>query len=151
MMRTDDNAMRAVTTYCLELGAWLKSHQVDPLAVDPVEGRWVLSGEGGAIEFSSGIFHWYRDPNDLQGDCYIGTYSFLPGAKLHSGFTLSRAGEGISCFSVTQHYTRDRIDGTETPVDRYGLLFVEQIGSPDAIQIYNHRTDGRYQATRITE
>jgi len=147
-MKTNDNAMQAVAAYCLELGSWLNSQQVGPVTEDPLEGRWVLSGAGGAIEFSAGTFRWYRDPQDEDGDCYIGTYNVLPGVKIHSGFTLSRTGEGISCFSVTQHYIRDRIDGTETPVSRYGLLFVEQMGSPDEIQIYNHRTDSRATAIR---
>lgn len=148
-MRTNDTTMRAIAAYCLELGAWLNTQSVEKPASDPVEGRWVLPGEGGAIEFSSGIFHWYRDPKDLDGDCYIGSYNILPGIKLNSGFTLSRTGEGISCFSVTQHYMRDRIGGVETPVDRYGLFFVDQIGT-DEIQIYNHRDDSQVVATRAS-
>jgi len=149
MMRTDDT-MRTVAAYSMQLRAWLAAHSVDISIPDPMRGRWILNSDGGAIDFSAGVFRWCKDRLDPDTNCHIGTYGVLPGVRLHSGFSLSRTGKGISCFTVTQHYTLDQIGGIETPVNRYGLWYVEQMGSPDTIQIYDHLTDSSALATRMT-
>jgi len=137
-----------ILAYVLAVKQWQNAHGVESVVEDPLAGRWALSG-GTMMEFDSGVFRWYRHSDDLTGDCRSGSYSLTPGVLLGKSFILDRGGESTTCFSVFLTYVHDRLDGVDRHVDFPGLLSVGQMGSPDSIGIYNHRTDGRYQATRI--
>jgi len=146
--QAERNVSGKIMAYMLALQQWQESQGVDRDVDDPMTGKWALSG-GGLLEFSSGIFRWYRHGDDLSGDCRSGRYSLTPGILTNSGFILDRGKESTGCFSVYLDYTLDRMGGREKEVDFRGLLFVEQMGSADEAEIYNHRTDARYRATRI--
>ena len=147
-MTADLDILRMITVYTLELREWLDSQQSATESGDFLVGRWVLSGNAGAIEFTPEAFRWYRDPLDSQGDCFIGSWSWMPGIKLSTGFILDHGRDLTSCFSVILRYVAIRENGEESPMENPGLLFVEQADSGDQVIIYNHHTLERYLGSR---
>ena len=146
------DALAAITVYIAELKHWLDSHDDTPqpsTLKEMVQGRWSLSNNAGLLEFSSDGFRWYRDAHDEKSDCYLGSWSVLPGVKTAMGFILDREQDSTRCFSVVLRYTTDRMAGVDHRVDRAGLMFIEQAGSPDQVLVYNHRTAQHLLGTRI--
>ena len=141
---------RHVVAYLLALREW-QGQQGIPAEVtpDPVAGNWQLSGNGGSIRFADGQFTWYEPASKTDGNCYRGTYGVTAGIRTGAGFTAEGDGPDRRCYSVILNHTVDHINGVDHPVDRPGLLFVVELGSPDQVLIYNHRTDSRVLATRV--
>jgi len=143
------DVMAKTMAYMLALKSWQQTEGVHSHVGDPLLGQWELS-DGSLLEFDSGVFTWYRHADDMTGDCRSGAYYMTPGILANRGFILDRRVEATQCFSVFLSYTHDRLNGVDQVVDFRGLLFVDQLGSLDSVGIYNHRTDWRYEATRVT-
>jgi len=149
-MEETSSDIERLGVYALTLRTWL-GRQAQPATVEPnpLLGVWRLSGSAGCLEFGETDFVWGRDSDGNSGNAYLGVYSILPGIRVKAGFILDHGRPDTRCFSVILHYTTDRIEGAETPVDRYGLFFVEEAGNKYTLYIYNHRTANQFSATRL--
>ena len=139
---------RRVVTYLVALRQWQDEQGIgaEPPTPDPLTGTWQLSGKNGCMVFDNGQFTWYR--KGTEGDHYRGSYGVRTGVKLHQGFIADRGQPDTNCYSIIMAHQIDFIDGQEVTVDRSGLWFAMQLGDPDKLGVYNHRTASNLVAER---
>ena len=139
-----------VGKYALTLQAWLAikglTAKVDP---NPVLGQWELSDGAGRLEFDQATFTWWRHGAEPEGDARRGGYTLLRGMRLHQGFVVDHGKPDTGCFSVILRQASIRHEDAETPDERVDMLYLEQLGSPDRLGLYDHRTANRCQAVRL--
>jgi len=146
-MNTDLESLKAATLYVAGLRAWLDSQAITFTPGDhPLGGVWTLSDGAGILELGDDGFKWHH--GDPEVEATLGTYNVMPGLQTNTGFTADHGRPMTSCYSVIMHFTTHRVSAVDLPVDRHGLLFVEQLGSEDRLGVYHHATASHLTAIR---
>ena len=140
-----------VGKYALTLQLWLAMNNLNPRGdPNPIIGTWDLSHSGGRLEFTHDTFTWWHHNNQPDSHARHGTYTILPGIRLHQGIILNHGKPDTACYSIILHQQTLHHNSTNTPAQRLDILSIEQLGSPHHLDLFDHRTTNHYHATRPT-